>query len=339
MSSAQRPRGTPAAGGYPPARTPAEPRSPSVRGGEMPGPIVHVGYHKTGTSWLQRHLFRTENRGFARLLLSSRHSDFIWVDDFEFDPARYRAEFGPDIAKAREAGRVPVVSSERLSGNPHSGGYDSRRLADRLRAVFPDARILIVIREQRGMILSSYGQYVRAGGVCSLRDYLRGPGDFRLPWFRLSYFRYDRLIRHYQSLFGREQVLVEAYERFREDPEAYVRRICDFCGVVLKEELPYRQVKNPGLGPLALGLQRRLNPFVVRDSLNGNSALAMPLLRGPSRALLRGLDRLSPRALNERLRAGWERCVAEAAEGYYEESNRRTEEATGLELARLGYAV
>lgn len=305
----------------------------------MPGPIVHVGYHKTGTSWLQKHLFRTEDRGFARLLLSSRHSDFIWVDEFDFDPARYRAEFGPAIAQARAAGRVPIVSSERLSGNPHSGGYDSRRLADRLHAVFPDARILIAIREQRGVILSTYGQYVRAGGVCSLRDYLRGPGDSRLPWFRLSYFRYDRLVRYYQSLFGREQVLVEAYEHFREDPEAYVRRVCDFCGVVVKDDLPYRQVKNPGLGPLALGLQRRLNPFVVRDSLNGNSALAIPLLRGPSRALLRGFDRLSPRPWNERLRAGWRRTVAEATEGYYEESNRRTEEATGLDLARLGYVT
>lgn len=302
----------------------------------MPGPIIHVGYHKTGTTWLQRQLFRREERGFAWFSLAAKRN-FVWADDFEFEPNRYRAEFGAEIDRAWETGRVPIISSERLSGNPHSGGFDSRRLADRLQAVFPDARILIVIREQRAMILSAYGQYVKAGGACSLKDYLRGPRDYRMPSFRLAFFRYDGLIRHYQSLFGRGRVLVEAHERFRADPEAYVRRICDFCGVKLDVALPYERVENPGLGPLALALQRRLNPFVVRDSLNGNSPLALPLLRGPTRALLRGIDRLTPHPWNERLRVRWRRFIAGVADGYYVDSNQRTSQLTGLELAQLGY--
>jgi hypothetical protein len=303
----------------------------------MPGPIVHVGYHKTGTNWLQKQLFRREDRGFTWLSLSKKHSDFVWVDDFDFEPGRYRAELGPRIERAWATGRVPVVSSERLSGNPHSGGFDSRKLADRLHAAFPDARILIVIREQRAMILSAYGQYVKAGGACSLRDYVHGPRDHRLPWFRLEHFRYDRLIGYYQSLFGPERVLVEAYERFRTEPESYVRRICDFCGAKTEEGLPHGRVENPGLGPLALAFQRRLSPFVVRNSLNGNSPLALPWLRGPSRALVRGLDHVSPRAWNGWLRDRWRRFVAETTEGYYVESNRRTAGATRLDLARHGY--
>ena len=115
-----------------------------------------------------------------------------------------------------------------------------------------------------------------------------------MPWFRLAHFRYDGLIRHYQDRFGRERVLVEAYERFRDDPAAYVKRVCEFCGVASDAPLPFERALNPALGPVALSLQRRLNPFVVRDSLNGNSPLAIPGLRGPTRALLRGLDRITP---------------------------------------------
>jgi hypothetical protein len=303
------------------------------------GPVVHVGYHKSGTTWLQEQLFRHEARGFAWLSLSSKRTDFVWADDFEFDPAVYRAQLAPGLARAAERGLVPIVSSERLSGNPHSGGYDSRTLADRLHAVLPDARILIVIREQRSMILSSYAQYVRAGGACSLRDYLRGPRDHRMPWFRLAHFRYDGLIRHYQDRFGSERVLVEAYERFRDDPAAYVKRVCEFCGVASDAPLPFGRALNPALGPVALSLQRRLNPFVVRDSLNGNSPLAIPGLRGPTRALLRALDRITPAAWNDGLRARWRRVVAEAAAGQFEESNRRTAQLSGLDLPALGYAT
>jgi hypothetical protein len=302
------------------------------------GPIVHIGYHKTGTSWLQKRLFRAD-LGFDLVSLSKKRSDFAWVHDFDFEPERYRREFVPGIEASWRQGRVPVISQERLSGNPHSGGFDSRTLADRLHAVFPHARVLIVVREQRAMILSAYSQYVKAGGAVSLRDYLFGKRDHRRPEFSFDHFRYDRLVEHYQSRFGRERVLVQTYERFRESPREYVSSILDFCGAKLEEELTFSRVENPSLGPVALGLQRWLNPFVVRNSLNGSSPLALPRLRPPVRALMRGLDWLTPDSWNERLRQRWRRRIAEACSGRYEASNRNLAAQTGLDLAGYGYSM
>jgi hypothetical protein len=76
----------------------------------------------------------------------------------------------PEFERCERGGLIPMVSSERLSGNPHSGGYDSAVLAERLHQVFPGARVLVMIREQRSMILSSWAQYVRVGGACLLRS-------------------------------------------------------------------------------------------------------------------------------------------------------------------------
>jgi hypothetical protein len=53
-----------------------------------------------------------------------------------------------------------VITDERLSGNPQSGGYDSRELADKTPRTFPDSKMLIVVREQTAIIYSSYKQYV-----------------------------------------------------------------------------------------------------------------------------------------------------------------------------------
>jgi hypothetical protein len=305
----------------------------------MTAPLLHVGYHKTGTSWLQKRLFPREDLGYRRLSLSKKESDFIRVNDLDFDPERYRRELAPLLAAAARDGRVPVVSHERLSGNPHSGGYDSKRLAERLQHVFPDARVLIVIREQRDMILSCYAQYVKVGGGCSLRDYVLPCGGSRQPMFSLDHFRYHRLIGHYQKLFGAEHVLVLPFERLRADPRGFVAAIAGFSGGRSADDLPFGSAENRSLGPIALAVKRRLNPFCVRDSVNGNSALALPALRPVARGLARVVDWAVPRSWNRLLARRWRSFVEELVAGTYEDSNRSTAELTGLDLAAWGYAV
>lgn len=305
----------------------------------MRAPVIHIGYHKTGTSWLQKQLFRREDLGYRSISLSKKRTDFVRVHDFDFDPHRYRELLRPDLEGCERDGKVAILSAERLSGNPHSGGHDSKRLADRLVEVFPGARILVVIREQRAMILSAYAQYVRAGGACSLGDYLHPPRDYRLPMFHLDHFRYDRLIAHYQKLFGSENVLALPYEHFRQDPGDFVATIARFCGAGCADGLSFERRENRSLGPVALGLMRRLNPFVIRDSLNANSPFAIPALRAPARLLVRGVDRLTPERWNRRLRGRWQRRIERVTAGYYEESNRETQRLTGVSLGPYGYVL
>ena len=52
------------------------------------------------------------------------------------------------MKRAAESDSTPVLSAERLSGNPHSGGYDSLQTAERLHRLFPQAKVLVVVREQ-----------------------------------------------------------------------------------------------------------------------------------------------------------------------------------------------
>src|SRR5215218_14466 len=110
-------------------------------------PLLHIGYHKTGTTFLQRRVF--PEPGFSLVAgAKALRPAFVVGDPFGFDPMLVRETFRPAIEKVRERDLVPVLSAERLSGNPHSGGYDSKQIAERLAATFPEARVLIVIREQ-----------------------------------------------------------------------------------------------------------------------------------------------------------------------------------------------
>src|SRR5215204_3443216 len=132
-------------------------------------PLLHIGYHKTGTTWLQRHVFGDSGMGFSQMGGAQR---LIAVNPFDFRPKRIRKQMERKMGQAQALGLVPVLSSERLAEEPHFGGYDSEFIAGPLAAVFPNAKILVVIREQTSMFLSIYKEYIRRGGAASLRQYL-----------------------------------------------------------------------------------------------------------------------------------------------------------------------
>jgi hypothetical protein len=163
--------------------------------------LAHVGYHKTGTTWLQREVFANPGLGF-RVALDKEEVLRLLIEPraVSFDAAGCRAAIAAALDSKEARQEVPVISSEELCGSPHSGAVLEKELADRLAATVPGARILIVIREQRAMLASAYKQFVRAGGTLSLDTFLSPAslGDPRtgLPDWR--HYRYDGLIRCYR---------------------------------------------------------------------------------------------------------------------------------------------
>lgn len=312
--------------------------------------LIHIGYHKTGTTWLQRHYFSRRDAGFAFMRekdgavpegIGGRTPGRFLLEQplFHYDPAASRAALDAFFAKDIAGGLQPVISSEELSGNPISGGWKSKELAWRLAAAFPDARILIVVREQVSMIRACYMQYLRAGGGMSLRDFMVGPQDYNAPLPDLYYYRYDHLVAHYRDLFGAQNVLCLPYELFLRDGAGYIERIRAFAGASPVADLPLDQRENAGRQMLQYPVWRWINPLVKRDSANGRSPWAVNWLRRPARFALRNATRLAPAAWHDGLTRRWERCIRQETEGFFEESNRRLAALCGHDLGALGWPV
>lgn len=303
-------------------------------------PLLHIGYPKTASSWLQRNVFTSPDGPFV-VISDQRSLNSLFVDTRpdEYDPDAVLRSFVGDLDAALQEGAVPVITNERLAGTPDSGGYDARAIADRLAATLPDARVVIVIREQRAIILSSYKEYLRTGGGLPLSRYLRPSRHDRLlmPQFRAEYFEYDRLIAHYIGSFGRGSVMVLAYELLREDPSTFVAEVVRFARTRPPPEVdPTPRRRSASM--LALGLKRRIAPFILGDA-NPGSPLAREV---DNRVLLRWLH-LIDHVVPTRLREPWERRaasqVAAFAVGRFAESNARTAELLGIDLTQYGYEV
>jgi hypothetical protein len=236
-----------------------------------------------------------------------------------------------------------VLSLERLSGSALSGGYDSARIADRLHQVFPENRTLVVVREQRSMVVSTYKGYVQQGGAAPLEHFLEGrrSATLRVPGFDPAYLEYDRLIAYYRNLFGADNVLALPFDRFVEDGRGFVERIAAFAGRPVPPDvldaLPYGHRENVRTtSALTLSVVRRLNQLAPPTDVN-----PAPLLE--SRRVARLADRLIRRdplrrrstGADERLR----QAVDEWAGDRFAPSNARLSALLGVDLERYGWTV
>jgi hypothetical protein len=311
--------------------------------------LVHIGYPKTATTWIQEFLFQPE-AGMRWLGKKGRRHpvrQLVRVLPFQFDAGAFRARFEPLLKAVESEGLLPVVSFERLSGHPFSGGYDAKELSARLKDVFPDAGVLIVIREQRSMILSTYKWYVAKGGPSSLRGFLKSPrsGDRRVPWFDMQHFEYHHLIDHYRQLFGTEAVQVLAYEQFLRDPQWFVADVARFSGVDIDAELlrslPYRERTNTASSAARIAVQRRANHFVGRAEFNPATFFRSRLAQRAGRGAIDHLplERITPSAFEARTERNLRRLAFALVGDRYRESNRITQELTGIDLGAYGWAI
>jgi hypothetical protein len=309
-----------------------------------PPVLLHIGYHKTGSRWLRQLFFGNPATGYGWVDKAGEEHPvrrLVAARALEFDADATRLEFEPLLQRIVDDGLSPVVSFERFSGNPFSGGYDSKEVADRLVQVFPDARVLVVVREQRSMIVSTYKQYVREGGAVSPSKFMLPPTSrsLRVPWFDLRHFEYHHLLAYYRQQFGRDAVLALPYEQFVADPRTFVEQIASFAGRPLSDEtlatLPFDRRTNPGPPATAIAARRVLNGIGVMSDLNPAPPLASPVFW----RLGKRIDRMSlaPGQAVDREEAKLRRTVAAVVGDRYVDSNRRTAELLGVDLGAYGW--
>ncbi|MHA3793012.1 sulfotransferase [Sphingomonas sp. YL-JM2C] len=255
-----------------------------------PRPLVHIGYHKTATTWFQRCFYpRVEGRRYVPQPLVRRA--LLDPHALHFDPATARRLLGDGLDTA-------ILCEENLSGGLHNGGLAgclSKDVAARIRATLPDARIVVVVRRQADAIASAYVQYVKGGGTHGVERYLFGrdylgphaPEHDEVPRFRFEHFAYDRLIALYDDLFGRENVHVYRYEELRADPPGFIRAFMAEHGLAAPVGDIDFDPANRGLGRLLLRAVRLANRFTARAVADKSCLVHLPYWYKISRRLMR----------------------------------------------------
>jgi hypothetical protein len=297
--------------------------------------IVHIGYHKTASTWLQLCVFPHLSRvRYGDPILRYLLADLATAPGESF----FAAPFERVFRQTQEGAALPVLlSDEGVSGSLWDGYGAGPRNAERLARVLPESRILVLVRRQDDMLRSIHGQYVNEGGTRPLGDFLSG-GQIEGSRLSLEHLEYDKLVRLYVDLFGRDRVRVMPYEYLRAQPAKFLHELCAFVGSGLSGRVSARR-QNRSLTVPSLWLLRAWNRLFRQSRFNRQPVVrALPGGRRARNLLQRRIDPVLRRLAGNLVSTKEDRTL-EAIAARFSASNRRLQQLCAYSLTEWGYPL
>ncbi len=213
--------------------------------------FIHIGYPKTATTSLQKNLFMKHSDIFyhgnpipeARTLLAKiAHSD-----EYELEEEKIRAEIEDLHKKAK--GKVLILSEESISASSHPS-----LAAQRLKKFFPDAKIIMSIRNQKTLIESQYENARKLWfapkpyskkpvsfenyfeyNLKNLKKRSSGRYDKSFNGNVFEFINYNRQYTIYEKIFGADNIHVIMYEELKKNPEQFISDISNIIGINIQK--------------------------------------------------------------------------------------------------------
>lgn len=177
--------------------------------------IVHIGMHKTGTTFLQKEVF-PKCTNFHHL-----HNKSL------------RSIYHPSKGGSKQH---LLVSDELLSGNPYDENtFDDFKLKmDIIRDMFGDPKILVAFRKHGSYVTSIYNQYLQQGNNMDMPDFFNLKNTGLLKIEDVTYV--DR-INYLKELFS--DVTIYTYDDFKSAPQSITEQICTRLGLTIEGAVNY----------------------------------------------------------------------------------------------------
>lgn len=295
--------------------------------------VIYIGYQRAGSTFLRSYF--------------SHHPDIVWTktrEYFCFDEKFKSAEPYYDADGHKEAqkcyidmyeglasgyvwtsGAIPDIVSPGLPIDGRGFYADPVEIARRIKEKAPDAKILMVLRNQVDWLRSNYLYHIGPlpKGRKKFADYLStlsGKSVLLSGLFHIT-------VGAYYELFGKERVHVMFLEQIAENRDAALGRLCGFLGVPYVDLPRDKEERNMSAGN------------AVGNAIRAFSALKAPpgartILR-PFSSRIKAIVRKVPFFHSDVLSYDEKRFI----ESFYSASNYQTSKLIGVDLGNYGYPL
>ena len=316
--------------------------------------IIHIGMPKAASTSLQQNFFArlplinftggpenynsTSNLAFVKTV----HNNELY-----FDADKIREEITKDYDPA-----LPIVLSKEFACAPFiplSRGIPQSRttIAKRFKALFPNAKILIIIRNQLKLQKSLYSEFYKhesrflKSHMVSFKKWmelnrkLESEGKQNVFHFADFY----SLITLYKSLF--DEVKVVVFEEMIKDMHGFLENdLCEFIGIEANEAMPYyidsiKNSRHTKTGVWAENVTRKIINF-LQNSL-GNPQKKIPIEK--RKKFMQKVHRFNASIPFGKINPKYSEKHKSYLTNYYAEGNRKVSEMIGVDLEKYGYPV
>jgi len=201
--------------------------------------FIHVGLHKTGTTFLQQAVY----------------------------PKWKGVEYIPwpnlEIFLRLQEDKNYLVSREGFYGKNWANHTEREKSIKRLNEMFPEAKIIISFRRHAGYILSSYRQYLQRGGVLKFEEYFDIQNDS--GFLKKNDFLYENKLKGICKYF-KHLPFVFLHEEIRTDVEILLEDMETLVGgqAPSKSEIEFNNY-NKSVGFYASKLLIKLNKLSISE--------------------------------------------------------------------------
>ena len=283
--------------------------------------LFHIGYHKTATTWFQKRFYPLLKN--YNLVDRGKIRDFIFDNNFQ------------DFSSKKNQ----IFCDEELSGNIHNGAYLgllSENVATKI-SKFKNPKVIIFIRNQYDIIVSSYLQYIKEGGNYSFSRYIEHK-EFqrsnRSSLFSFKHFDYKNLIHKYQSLIGKENVYIYLFEDFITDQELFISKFVKDHNLEIDLNKVDFKKNNNSYSYVSLFFARIINSFSRKNVLYKYYIIHLPFVYEYAREILRRIKIFPVRSrsfLNDEYR--------QIINKKYSDSNKSIAKEYNLDLDKYNYPL
>jgi hypothetical protein len=190
--------------------------------------VVHVGYPKAGSSFLQSYIFpKLKNYEIINYTRGKKFTHYVMNSGMFFDPEKAAKLIGAESDNL-------ILTDEVLIGNPINGkGVNDETVPVKLKMSGFNKVIIIARRDSEKWERSLYNEFIKLGGKLSYKDWLANPSrhDSEYTWYNPGMILHcNDYCNYFKKVFGSENVLVLYIEDVRTDQKSFTSSILNFLG-------------------------------------------------------------------------------------------------------------
>jgi hypothetical protein len=215
--------------------------------------LVHIGYPKTGTTTLQKGIFhKLDEKEIINYVGRGSKQKFLdWNNKFV-----RRDDINQDLVFSEE--KLNVFSDERLTnqefyskmrymndsgetrGSPHPNPLEelthnpfnnASRVKSTLGEYADDIKILVTLRNQPKIVHSLYAYTYHTYQESEYDTWQKYFSHFVTENYLQKDFYYDKLLKKYEEIFGKENIHVVLFEHLKHNPNKYIEEIREILNI------------------------------------------------------------------------------------------------------------